>query len=162
MSYRAKPDNPPRMPDAPTHQCIAHGCPLRATIFDSVIGTSSNGRCRYHDAANPSDWPYLTDILQSRPFTREDIEPALASIGLRWQEPKARRAGPYHSKHTGVTVHDRESFKHWWALYSTNPPPTRHKAQVGSFAHMGALVGTTYDEEWDAERVAIQQEGDPL
>lgn len=166
MSYNAKRDTP-RMPDAPANRCSAHGCPLRATIFDATVNVQAlremgkdHGRCRYHDAADPKDWPYLTEIFQSRPFTREAIEPALAAVGLRWREPEPHKTGPYHSTHTGVTVLDAISFKRCWAVFSSRPPITAHKTAVGSFLRMGALG--ILDQEWDEERRAIQSESDPL
>ncbi len=164
MSYTAKRDTP-RMPDAPANSCSAHGCPLRATIFDSVTLPPSNGRCRYHDAANPKDWPYLTEIFQSRHFTREQIEPALAAIGLKWQEPEPASTGEYHSDHTGITVRDYESFCRWWAAFKKNPPRTSHKDHVGTFARVGAILSIPdpiAQSEAEAEREAIQREADPL
>lgn len=160
MSYNAKRETPPRMPDAPANRCSAHGCPLRATIFDSVIGPPQLGRCRYHDAALPRDWPYLTELLCTNPFTREALEPGFASIALRWQEPEPPTIGEYHSAHTGVTVRDAASFKRWWSLYSTRPPIVKHSPTIGSFVRVGAL--TIRDREWDEERAAIQAESDPL
>lgn len=148
------------MPDAPTYACSARGCPLRATIFDTVIGPPQNGRCRYHDAANPKDWPYLTELLCTHPFKREDLEPGFASIGLRWREPESCAVGEYHSAHTSVTVRDAASFKRWWVLYSRRPPATDYPAQIGPFIRVGAL--NVVDTEWDDERRAIQSEADPV
>lgn len=150
----------PRMPDARLNRCSAHGCPLRATIFDTVIGPPSNGRCRYHDATSPRDWPYLTELLCTRAFTREALEPAFASIGLHWLEDEPARIGEYRSAHTGVTVHDAASFKRWWSLYSSRPPITNRPDSIGPFVRVGALKVT--DQEWEEERRSIQAESDPL
>jgi hypothetical protein len=148
------------MPDAPAHACVAHGCPLRATIFDSVGGPAQNGRCRYHDVANRRDWLYLTEILQSRAFVREEIEPALVSIGLNWHEPRPPPSSAYYSAHTGITVSDYDSFKAWWHAFKRNPPPCPHKDAVGTFVRLGAILESVqFDREAAAERAAIQAEG---
>ena len=66
--------------------CAARACPLRASIFDSITGIGTNGRCRYHDRAPLSLWPALTDLFRSTPFERALIESALISLNQRWLE----------------------------------------------------------------------------
>lgn len=154
MSYNAKRENAPRMPDAPSNRCLANGCPLRATIFDSVIGPPQNGRCRYHDGLAPKLWPQLTEALN-----RGDVE-AFEALGLQWREPTERVVREYHSKHTGITVRDAESFNRWWQAFSARPPATEHQDVIGTFVRIGALA--VRDPEWADERSAVQSEADPL
>jgi|GEM_PF-3769578 len=153
------------MPDQPQQaaKCCAHGCPLQATIFDSTIGAPTNGRCRYHDAASPKHWPFLTQTFQERAWRREDIEPALRAIGLLWQEPVPHAPAKQPAGY--------EAFKRWWALYSAGPPEPHHpvseircKSVVGTFQHVGALLEHVIEiseAELEAieERLAIQAEG---
>jgi hypothetical protein len=164
-----------RDPDKADYTCSATGCPLRATIFDSVIKAPHSGRCRYHDAAQLRDWPYLTEILRTHPFKRETLEPLLAGLGLRWKEPDPSPViTSSHCARTGITVTDSASFKRWWAAYKATPPSPTHPASgvlcrpvVGSFMHVGAIVlGRAPDEplseaelELRLEREAIRGEG---
>ena len=66
--------------------CSAAGCPLRATIFDSVSGEPSHGRCRYHDQVPPAMWPAITQVFRTNPFRRSVIEPILNILGINWRE----------------------------------------------------------------------------
>lgn len=96
MKARSKLFDEPPANRAYGYPCAAHGCPLRATIFDSVIGPPLHGRCRYHDAASPHFWPQLTRILQSSPFDAPAMRDAIEAAGFRWLEdapqlPPARR-----------------------------------------------------------------------
>ncbi len=68
------------------YQCSADGCPLRATIFDSIVGPPSHGRCRYHDRLDPKHWPKLTKLVNSAPFRRDLMEGGFKSLGLQWLE----------------------------------------------------------------------------
>lgn len=154
MSYNAKSDQPPRMPDAQPNRCVAHGCPLRATIFDSVIGPPQNGRCQYHDALAPKFWAQLTEAMN-----RGDVE-TFEALGLKWREPIDASKRSYYSKHTGITVRGAESFKLWWQAFSARPPVVEHADVIGSFVRIGAL--TVRDPEWDEERRAIQAENEPV
>jgi hypothetical protein len=78
---------PKAEPGVYPYRCHAEGCPLNATIFPTVIGPPISGVCRYHDAAKPSQWRALTQILTSGPFTEEIMAPQLLQLGLRWNEP---------------------------------------------------------------------------
>lgn len=75
-----------KKPKVDSYQCAANNCPLRATIFDTMVGPPSHGRCRYHDKVPASKWPVLTRLFRSGPFTKELMEPSLRAIGLAWLE----------------------------------------------------------------------------
>ena len=79
--------NTPKKQTGADYRCSAEGCPLRATIFDNVVGPPNNGRCRYHDAAERKDWPQLTNWFTTLEFTEEVMSPRLRGVGLRWLEP---------------------------------------------------------------------------
>lgn len=150
----------PRMPDAAPDACIAHGCPRRATIFDTVIGPRSNGRCRYHDAASPKLWPRITEVLAT--FPPEDIEGGLRMFALELREPKPLKQYPggFRTK-SGHLVHDAESFAAWFADFKANPPPCKYPDQVGPFIRLGAIpsIARPIDRELLEERRGIQSEG---
>jgi hypothetical protein len=79
-------------PSKPDYTCSAHGCPLRATIFDSVTGPPRHGRCRYHDRLAPRRWPALTEALNTNPLRQ-----ALMLFGLPYlapDDPAAPRPRP--------------------------------------------------------------------
>lgn len=53
-------DSIPHTPVAKRFACAAHECPMTGAIFG---GNSHAGTCGYHYAANPIDWPRITQRL---------------------------------------------------------------------------------------------------
>lgn len=65
MSYKTKADSLadaiPHTPVVRTYRCAAHGCQMPGAIFDNP--GQPTGVCAYHYAANPVDWPRITQAL---------------------------------------------------------------------------------------------------
>ena len=155
--------------------CAAAGCPLRATIFDSVTGTPANGRCRYHDAAVPAIWPVITQVFRNNPFQRHIIEPQLGHLGIRWREdqpiPPAATKPPGYSPQEWAAHHqslircmkaapdpDRRAWARKLKAEEESGEPL-HPIQASAWrAALGADAMTEAEREALEERLAIQAE----
>jgi hypothetical protein len=64
-------------------RCVAHGCP-------NIWTTKSSQLCRWHSAADPHDWPIVTEELQrevtDRAFERSNAERAAPVSTLEKRE----------------------------------------------------------------------------
>jgi len=72
----AKPDKSladaiPHTPVVRTYRCSGHGCPMPGAIFDNP--GQLTGVCAYHYAANPSDWPRITQALTDWACVTDEI-----------------------------------------------------------------------------------------
>lgn len=54
-------DTPDDAPARARYACAANNCPMPGTMFPS--GSNKGGVCHYHYAANPSDWPRISKVL---------------------------------------------------------------------------------------------------
>lgn len=116
MSYSATRSKAPRMPDeSGGRHCKAHGCPLRPVWFESNTGAPVDGLCRYHAQAPAKLWPALTEVFNSAPFERDEIEPGLFRLGMRWQEPEAWQPIP-----TRAPGEAYKRFQEFWANHQAN------------------------------------------
>lgn len=160
MTAKRTKSDVPRMPDASSEpdRCVAHGCPLRATIFDSITGPRHDGRCRYHDRLPPKSWPAFTEALNTL-----SLPEALAAFGLPNLEPRASFKRE-HRTQSGHRVSGPVTFAEWFARFKASPAPCPFTDQVGPFIRAGAVVSAPVPQNFEAreERAAIQREGDPL
>lgn len=139
---------------APTHEhsnrCAANGCPLRGTI------APSGGRfvCSYHYAAQPEDWPRVTEGLHQHEKLRMAIDEVIGMGDMDWVMGKWEMMARFFDDEPGFqpTVAERqhrrwyEARLHGWLMHlvgvtKRQPVPREPLVMNHRRGNLGALLG---------------------